>query len=240
MKRRRALIRMLSIAMAFLPTANFGQSASPEILAGDYLSQRYLTVLEQTHSPFAAEDDRSINVVSVQKNDGSTDIVPIMNFHEAGPSFRIDRSGQGVLKDSAGLNVGQYLVRVLNNRELVVGFARYPTEKFVAVSDLQRIVRSKSVAGKYMDGGQRLYTFTEDGVATTPDGTFRFTVGTDHVPYRFDYIETADTHKILQFNRRKCTLDIYEVTDAVDNQHGNDGSHAKQWASLQEIGCKGN
>ncbi len=40
-------------------------------------------MLEQTHSPFAAEGDRSINVVSVQKSDGSTDIVPIMNFHEA-------------------------------------------------------------------------------------------------------------------------------------------------------------
>ncbi len=42
MKRRRVLIQTIGIAMAFLPTANFGQSASPEILAGDYLSERGL------------------------------------------------------------------------------------------------------------------------------------------------------------------------------------------------------
>ncbi|PYU24974.1 MAG: hypothetical protein DMG30_06790 [Acidobacteria bacterium] len=217
---------------------NFARAARPELAAGDFLSRKYLQILEQTRSPFTAEGSRTINLVLVRKNEGATEIVPIMNLHEAGPSFRVDQSDKAVLEDSAGLDIGQYLAQILSGKELRVGFDSFPAENFIAVKNLQGTIRGASVAGRYLDNERRVYTFGKDGVATTPDGTLRFTVGIDHVPYQFDYIEQSDTHKIFKFVRKKCNLDIYEVTDAIQNQHGNDGTQVKPWAFLREIGCK--
>jgi hypothetical protein len=235
-------ILRLRIAIAILSGLicgiHFAHAAGQQLAVGDFLSRKYLQALEQTRSPFAAEEHRLINLVVVRKNERATEIMPVINFHEGGPIFRVDESGKGILQDSLGMNVGQYAVRMVNTNELTLGFGSFPLENFIAVNDVQKTIQGIAVAGKYLDKERRLYKLGAEGVAKTPVETFRFTVGIDHVPYHFDYIEKADTHRILKFVRKKCHLDIYEVTDAVQNQLGNDGTKVKPWAFLEEIGCK--
>ncbi len=214
-------------------------SPSSQLELGDFLSIKYLEVLEKTRSPLTAEGGRAINLVVVQKNQDVTEVLPIMNFHEGGPTFRVDQSGMIKLENAAGLDISHYIVQILNRKEISVEFNHFPKERFVFVKDLQGVISSKCVAGRYVDREGRPYKFESNGVATTPTMKFKFTVGTDHVPYHFDYIENADTHQIYRFVRKKCHLDIYEVLDAVENQHGNDGSHVKLFASLREVDCKG-
>lgn len=213
-------------------------SPSSQLELGDFVSIKYLEVLEETRSPLTAEGGRAINLVVVQKKEDVIEVMPIMNFHEGGPTFLVDQSGTVKLENAAGLEASHYTVQILNKKEISVGFNHFPQERFVFVKDLQRVISSKSITGRYVDRESRLYEFKSNGMATTPTMTFKFTVGTDHVPYHFDYIENADTHQIYRFVTEKCHLDIYEVLDAVENQHGNDGSNVKLFASLREIDCK--
>ena len=213
-------------------------SSSSQLELGDFLSIKYLEVLEKTRSPLTAEGGRAINLVVVQKNEDVTEVLPIINFHEGGPTFQVDHSGTIKLGNAAGLDISHYVVQILNKKEISVGFNHFPQERFVFVNDLQGVIRSKSVAGRYVNREGRPYNFQSNGIATTPTTTFKFTVGIDHVPYHFDYIENSETHQIYRFVRKKCYLDIYEVLDAIENQHGNDGSHVKLFASLREVDCK--
>jgi hypothetical protein len=236
---QRLWILVIAMIAGLVVGMNFAHAARPEIPEGDFLSQRYLQILQRTRSPFTAEgSSHTINLVIVRKKEGANEIVPIMNLHEAGPSFRVAQSDKAVLEDSGGLDIGQYVVEILSDKKLRVGFDSFPAQNFIAVSNLQGTIRSASLAGRYLDNEHRVYMFGADGVAKTPGGTFRFTVGIDHVPYQFDYIEQSNTHKIFKFVWKKCDLDIYEVTDAIQNQHGNDGTQVKPWAFLHEIGCK--
>jgi hypothetical protein len=235
-------ISRLKVAIAILAGLicgiHFAHAAGSELVVGDFLSRKYLQALEQTRSPFAAEDHRDINEVIVSKSEGATEIMSVINFHEGGPIFRVNESGKGTLKDSMGMNIGQYSVQVVNTEELTLGFGSFPSENFISVKDEQKTIRGISVAGRYLDKERQLYDFGADGVAVTPVNRFRFTVGIDHVPYHFDYIEDSDTHRILKFVRTRCDLEIYEVSDSVENQLGNDGTKVKPWALLEEIGCK--
>jgi hypothetical protein len=234
----RRLIFVILLLQVLSSGVNFAHSARTETVDDEFLSQTYLQDLKRTRSPLAAEGGRSVNDVVVRKKEGVTEVVAIINFHEGGPSFIVDRSGKAVLSDSAGYSVGKYFVQIVDDGKLRLGFGDFPTETYIAVRNLQVIVRGASVAGTYLDDQLRRYTFTEDGVATNPDGTFRFTIGVDHVPYHFDYIERDDDHKILKFVRNKCQLDIYEVTDAVENKLANAGNRSKRWSILSGVGCK--
>jgi hypothetical protein len=228
----------IAILSGLISGLHFAHAAGQQLVIGDFLSRKYLQALEQTRSPFAAEGHRIINLVVVRKDDGATEIMPVISFHEGGPIFRVDESGKGILHDSLGMNVGQYSVRMVDTNELTLGFSSFPLENFIAVDDVQKTIQGIAVAGRYLDKEHRLYKLGEDGVAETPVEKFRFTVGVDHVPYHFDYIEQADTHRILKFVRTRCNLDIYEVIDAVQNQLGNDGTKVKPWAFLKAIGCQ--
>jgi len=231
---------IICTAVSFSSTRADKKAASPssQLELGDFLSSNYLEVLEKTRSPLTAEDGRAINMVVVQKNQGVTDVLAIMNFHEGGSMFRVDQSGTVTLKKTAGMDTSHYTVQIINNKEIIVGFNHFPPERFIFVKDLQGVISGKSMAGRYVDHEGRPYTFSSTGVATMPTGTFKFTIGSDHVPYRFDYIENSDTHQIYSFIRQKCHLDIYQVLDAVENQHGNDGSLKRLFVSLREVDCK--
>jgi len=234
-RKRIGVVLVGSALLAYRIAVGYGDSVG--LVVGDYLSGDYIKTLDRTRSPLAAEAGRSVNLVVVRQEDGYAKIQPVIRFHEGGPSFRIGRSGQGVLLDAAGEDIGAYIVRALNGAELEVGFKGLPVTRFISVSDLQGFVLRKSIGGRYVDDKRQSYVFGPGGLATTPNGRFRFTVGVDHVPYRFDYIEVSGTHMILRFIRKQCALDIYEVSDAETNQAGNDGTHAKPWAFLHETGC---
>jgi len=234
-RKRISVVVVGSLLLAYRIAVAYGNAV--KLVVGDYLTGDYIKTLDRTRSPLAAEAGRSINLVVVQREDGYTRIQSVIRFHEGGPSFRIGRSGQGVLLDAAGQDVGAYVVRALNGAELEVGFKGLPVTRFIAVRDLQGFILRKSVGGTYVDDKGQSYVFGPGGLATTPKGRFKFTVGVDHVPYRFDYLEVSGTHMILRFVRKQCALDIYEVTDAETNQAGNDGTHARPWAFLHETGC---
>lgn len=208
-----------------------------ELEAGNYLSDRYIKILEKTHSPLTAEEG-ALKLVVVKKLNNFAEILPIMNFHEGGPSFRVEHSGAVTLNNAAGLDIKHYTVRINKYDELTLGFNDFSPEKFILTKDLQDFIRRKSVAGSYIDNEGRSYKFEPNGIAITPTSTFRYTVGVDHIPYHFDYIEDSDTHQIYRFVRKKCHLEIYKVLDAVENQHGNDGRNVTIFASLDKVGCK--
>lgn len=229
---------ILSICLFLISSYRVSISAPFQLNSGEYVSTKYLEVLEKTLSPFTADGGRSINMVVVQKVQEMTEVLPIIDFHEGGPTFLVDQSGMVEIGDKAGFDVSSYKVQIINSNELLVGFDHFPLEKYIFTKDLQRFIRNKCMAGRYLDREGRLYNFESNGIATTPNKEFRFTVGIDHVPYRFDYIEDSETHQIYRFVKKKCNLEIYKVLDAIENQHGNDGSQVVPFASLHEVGCK--
>src|SRR5437588_12385585 len=102
---RRLWVLVIAVIAGLVASMNFARAARPELAAGDFLSRKYLQILEQTRSPFTAEGSRTINLVLVRKNEGATEIVPIMNLHEAGQSFRVDKTDKAVLGASVGVEL---------------------------------------------------------------------------------------------------------------------------------------
>lgn len=232
------VIIALLVIMGFIVTGKESIAVSTPLKSGEYLSRRYIEQLRKTQSPLASEGDRTINLLVVEKKEDGIGVLPIMHFHEGGPSFRLNQSNKLELEDNAGLEVSYYQMGILSSKEISFSFNQFPVDKFVYVNNVQQLLNKECVEGKYVDAKGRLYYFASNGTATTPDGIFRFVVGIDHTPYRFDYLEDSTTHQIYRFIRKKCTLEIYRVLDATENQHGNDGSHIEPLWSLRKINCK--
>lgn len=228
---------MLALSTGIAIADDLENNMPPQLEPGLYISEKYLECLESTHSPFTAEGERTVNGISVNIADKANEIILILNFHEGGPMFRINWSG-AVEFDGTGLVTGRYVIKIINNRELVVEFDQCPPERFIYVDNIQELLCSKSVSGKYLDSEGKMYKFDVNGVATTPKGIFQFTVGIDHIPFRFDYIEDSNTHDVYRFVKKNCQLDLFKVLGAEENQNGNDGSNAEPFASLHEIDCK--
>ena len=208
--------------------------------SGDYLSKKYLEVLEKKLSPYAAEGSRTINTIVVEKIQNGIEILSIINFHEGGPTFQVNELNVVKVKERAGFDMKHYTVKIIDRNKVLIGFDDFPPEIFIWVEDINRTLRSKTIVGKYVDSKGQIYSFDPGGLATTPTGNFKYTIGIDHIPYKFDYIEDSDKHLIYRFDRKdKCHLNIYKVLDAVENQYGNDGSHVTLFASLRDINCIG-
>lgn len=213
---------------------------SLRLKSGEYLSQKYLEVLEKTRSPFVAEGPRTINTIVVENIQNGIEILSIIDFHEGGPTFQVNELNVVKVKEKAGFDMKHYKVKIINRNKVLVGFDHFPPENFIWVEDINKTLRSKTVVGKYVDSKGQIYSFDSGGLATTPMGNFKYTIGIDHIPYKFDYIEDSDKHLIYRFDRKdKCHLNIYKVLDAVENQYGNDGSHVTLFASLRNINCIG-
>lgn len=231
------VIMVLLIVTVWIMPDKESPCSTFQLKSGDYLSSKYIEVLERTYSPVAAEGYRTINLVVIEKKENGIDVLPIMYFHEGGPSFRLDPSGKLELEDNAGLDVSSYQMNIVSSKEITFTLNQFPSDKYIYVSNVQQLLSKKCVAGEYVDAKGSPYLFESNGTATTPDGIFRFTVGVDHIPYSFDYLEDSATHQIYRFVRKKCTLEIYRVLDAIENQHGNDGRHVEPFLSLQLVNC---
>jgi hypothetical protein len=233
------VLLILTVISFAVPELTYADHLASQIEQGDYLSIKYIDVLEKTRSPLLAEGGRPINLVVVQGKQDATEVLPIINFHEGVPVFIVRQSGITKVKGtSSESDVSGYSMKIVNSEKIVVGSSGVPPQEFVFVKDLGAFVCSKSIAGRYVDGDGQSYEFKANGIAITPTTTFNFVIGTDHVPYRFDYLEDSITHQVYRFSREGCNLDISEVLDAVENQHGNDGSHIRPFAKLREVGCK--
>lgn len=154
-----AVVIVFAACLRLIFADQLSGSAPFQLESGDYLSSKYLEVLEKTRSPFAVHGGRALNLVVVQKVQDATEVLPIVNFHEGGPSFRVSPTGTVELKDTAGFNIGHYLVQIINGKDLAMGFDHFPPERFVFVKDLQGVICGKSVAGRYVDHEGRPYKF---------------------------------------------------------------------------------
>jgi hypothetical protein len=212
--------------------------AQAQLKSGNFLSSEYIDKLQKTRSPLTAEGSRTINLIVVEKQNNKTRVMPILNFHEGGPAFRLKQSGMLELEDSAGLKISDYLLQIVTNKKISFAINRLQTDEYVYVKNVQELISQICIAGQYVDDKDRRFVFEPNGTAKTPDGTMKFIIGVDHIPYQFDYLEDSNTHQVYKFVRKKCTLEIYRVLDAVENQHGNDGSHVEPYLSLRILNCE--
>lgn len=230
-----SIVTSSSLAHADQLTVN---RSSTQLESGNFISSKYLKVLKKTHSPLTAEGGRAINLLVVEKNQDATEVTPIINFHEGVPMFRIDQSGTVTLVNTDGLKIDHYIMQIVNSKEIIVGYGSYPPERFIFVKDLQGVINGKSIAGRYTDRKGRPYKFASNGVATTPTGTLRFAVASDHVLEHFDYFYDLDTHQTYSFVRQKCRLEIYHILDDIEDPFHRKGINKRLFVSLREVNCK--
>jgi hypothetical protein len=205
---------------------------------GDYVSSEYLQRLKTTKSPLLAEENRDINVVEVrQAQRDAVSITPILHFHEGGPEFQLSKSGQVLITNSAGLDMGRIVLRAESPDRLFFGFGNRAASRFVRILDFDDRLRDIVIAGKYFDELGGRFEFTKAGTAYTPEGSFPYIVGVEHGPYHFDYIVDTRSHTVFKLVRNGCTLDLLKVLDAIENEHGNRGTNATLWHSLRRQQC---
>jgi len=229
-------LTIIIILLSFLKSESV--HAQVELKFGDYLSREYIEKLQKTQSPLSAEGAHTINLLVVEKQDNEISVMPILNFHEGGPTFRLKKSGKAELENNAGLNISKYRLQALSNHKLSFAMNKPQTDEYVYVNNVQELISRICIAGQYVDDKGRKFVFESNGTVKTPDGIMKITIGVDHIPYRFDYFEDSKNHQVYKFVRNKCKLGIYRVLDAEENQHGNDGSHVASYLSLQMVNCE--
>jgi len=207
---------------------------------GSYLSETYLETLRASKSPLRAEGQRPINLVIVRDIDGSRrSVMPIYNMHEGGPSFAIAPGGDVSVMEDAGDDTDGLLLRPEPPDRLILGFGRHAPQRFFWTPDRDMLLREIVIAGAYRDPSGRIVRFTTAGQAVTPEGSFGYIVGADHVLLRFDYILDTDRQVVYRLRRNGCRLDLLKVRDWPGDFYGNDGSEAELWRSLLAEDCIG-
>lgn len=238
MNKNLRILMIVTVAVFFLSfLKSQALCAQPSLIIGDFLSKVYVSKLQETRSPYAAEGGRAINLIVVDNQNGETSVIPIMNFHEGGPSFQLNQSGKLELEDSGGLKISNYVLYIVTSKKISFAMNQVKAEEYVYIKDIQELISRICIAGQYVDDKGRKFIFEPNGTAKTPDGTMKFTIGVDHIPYKFDYLEDSNTHEVYKFVRKKCSLEIYRVLDAVENQDGNDGSHVEPYLALRMVNC---
>ena len=159
------------------------------------------------------------------------------NLHEGGPEFSINRAGVVSTIVSSGIDPISVSLKVETSDRLGLGFDGSEYETFIKIDDFDGLLRAIVIAGRYSNRAGEIFEFTQAGTVITPQGSFPYSVGADHIPYRFDYAVDPQRHLFFKLIRHGCTIDLYALPDWQDGNGPIDGSGVKLWQSLRADGC---
>jgi hypothetical protein len=183
-----------------------------QLADGDYLSSAYIDTLKSTRSPLKAGEAAQINLVVVRHKGNKLLLEPILNFHEGGIVFAMNKNGSMSAVESGGLDISNLSASVVDARSFRFGFGEFKPTTYVFVKNVTEYISQAVLVGKYHDQQGRIYEFREDGWAIFPDRKFRFETGVDHVLTDFDYF--MDSGKVWAFKRNGDQLQIFATSDA--------------------------
>jgi hypothetical protein len=178
-KRINNMVRTLLLLWMFLfagvARAESTMVESLPLQLGDYLSIEYINLLCQTRSPVKARersDHRQYMSAKIVQNELNFTLMG--SFHSGLAGFWVNAAGQF----TGGYNNEFRDLKILSNSEFVITHkGKKLTYRYVG--DLDQFVARNTITGKYTDSQGRVYSFTEDGVATFPERSFRFNIVED-------------------------------------------------------------
>lgn len=206
------LLAIVSTVAAFAQSRLESSTAVGTLKSGEYLSEKYVDRLKETHSPFRAYMTGPPQLVILEQQRDETHLMPIFNFHEGGPEIAVGKNGKVSVTVDAGLKVGNPIVSSSGLGQLLLGFGDFHPQRFVFVGKASTYVAKVVLVGRYMDGLNRSYEFQNNGRAVFPDHQFSYSVGIDHVVNKFDYFVDDDTGKIYGYRVDGASLCVYGTT----------------------------
>jgi hypothetical protein len=183
-------------------------------LAGFWGREKYLAAVDSTRRA-NAETPEEIEIAQ----DSGRWIITWTNYHEAdqrvirsmkaaGPTdvYELDLGSSWDAPDSS-FNPGspprarriQLTIHRTKGTPTSLSFADstlgwHPRETFVRMpANLERMVRRRLLAGSYVDGAGRTYTFADSGESTLPERPVKIEVSVDHIEAPFPYFMVRDS-----------------------------------------------
>ncbi|MDO8989113.1 MAG: hypothetical protein Q7U91_05720 [Sideroxyarcus sp.] len=224
-----ALTRLIRATLFLCAFAFAGFSHSKDdvepglpLLLGDYLSVEYIDLLRQTRSPIAAgsnSDHRQYIKTDFDTNERLIDFTLMGNFHEGLGGIIADTSLL-VIEEDFGETPAK--LKVMSRFEFIVEVDG-KTLVYHYVGNYKQFIARNTIAGQYKDKKGGLYTFTEEGIATFPDHSFRYEVDADFGMISFDtffevlpqYPFAGTQYGFKLFNNK---LQIFEMGGPMGNE----------------------
>ncbi len=207
-----AITALLVATAALLSAVAQSTASSKALVPGDYLRLDYIQKLGTTQSPLAASTFDEAQLVQVRKDQNELVLLTVLNFHEGGAEFILQRDGSARTKLAAGYDVTNLVLKVSDSHHFALGFDRFKPMPYVFVGDAEQYVRTSVLSGKYADGNGREYVFGADGWAVFPDHKFQYRVGIDHIPNMYDYFEDKTSNKTYAFKKQFDLLEIFPTS----------------------------
>jgi hypothetical protein len=189
--------------------------AADTLRIGEYLSEKYISILKTTHSPKQAETVAPFAMyarVSASAVAGASYELRIGNFHEGYGPINIKRDGE-ILKDEASRESGMAGAKcqILSKESFRIYVKDEQPVKFIYIGDVGRFVSSQTVAGEYEDSAGRSISLRLDGVATFPSKSYTYRVNTDFFgPPDYECIFLDDVP--FAYVRSKDSLSLYATS----------------------------
>jgi len=194
---------------AFLLVQSFAQ-AQATLKPGSYVKSTYIDSLKRTKSPFKSLGSGGVLEIVVSVTDGKTILNPIVNFHDSGTEYKLRSDLLAIRSDDLYPEDNFQLDRSTNNSFTVKTPGDF-NGTFEFVGSIDDFLRSKTIAGEYLDSKNRKWVFGVDGKASNPDFQFTYQVGCDHFEAQFDYLYGPGIN--WAFELRGDTLKLFKCND---------------------------
>jgi hypothetical protein len=223
MKRQMQLLFVFLITLLVCSSthATPAVKSNPAIKSGEYLKSDYISMIEKTHSPYAALTSSKEPILLVAYK-GEYDLVLIHYFHEFDDGLNIRDDGKACRIGTDGKDPSAESFTVDGDNLTFTDYNSHGPLHYVYVGNAERFVARKVIIGDYVDAVGKTYSFREDGTAQFGDVQFPYEIGLDFVlrpnsgknNSKRDYFQNSKSRELFEYEIKDGVMSIYRTSGA--------------------------
>jgi hypothetical protein len=216
---------LIAILFCTSSSAALETKNNPVIKSGEYLKSDYISMIEKTHSPYAALTSSKEPILLVAYK-GEYDLVLVHYFHEFHDGLNIRDDGKAYRMGMDGKDFSAVSITVDGDNLTFTNYNSHGPLHYIYVGNAERFVASKVIVGDYVDAEGKNYSFRKDGTAQFGDVQFPYEIGLDFVlrpnsgknNSKRDYFQNSKSRELFEYEIKDGVMSIYRTSgqEAMD------------------------
>jgi hypothetical protein len=208
-----AILFCSSISAASAAKSNF------EIKSGEYLKSDYISMIEKTHSPYAALTSSTDPALLIAYK-GEYDLVLIHYFHEFHDGLNIRDDGKAYRMGPDWKDSSSESFTVDGDNLMFTDYNSHGPLHYIYVGNAERFVARKVIVGDYVDATGKAYSFRDDGTAYFREDRFQYEIGLDFAlrpdsgknNKKRDYFRNSKSRELFEYEMNDGVMSIYRTS----------------------------